>query len=93
MACKKPKKSALFSPLFLAIIGISGLLLLAIIGVGGAFMAGIIGNTNVSNGNNNIIVSPNNSNSNVNSTNPPVQPKPKWSKYPAENLRWDAPTV
>ena len=40
-----PKKSWLFSPLFLTIIGISGLLLLAIIGVGGAYMAGLIGRT------------------------------------------------
>ncbi len=39
----QPKKSTLFSPLYLAIIGISGLLLLAIIGVGGAFMTGLIG--------------------------------------------------
>lgn len=39
------KKSWLLSPLFLAIIGISGLLLLAIIGVGGAYMAGLIGRT------------------------------------------------
>ncbi|MDQ3181269.1 MAG: SUMF1/EgtB/PvdO family nonheme iron enzyme [Acidobacteriota bacterium] len=46
-----PKKSWLFSPLFLAIIGISGLLLLVIVGVGGAYMAGFFkrtgGNTNI----------------------------------------------
>ncbi len=41
----QPKKSWLLSPLFLAIIGISGLLLLAIIGVGGAYMTGLIGHT------------------------------------------------
>ena len=79
---EQPKKSAFFSPLFLAIIGISGLLLLAIIGVGGAFWAGIIGNTNVSNGNKNIIVSPNNSNSAVNSSNSPNVSKAEMVEIP-----------
>jgi len=37
-----PKKSA-FSPTFIAVIGISGLLLLTAIGVGGAFMLGLFG--------------------------------------------------
>jgi serine/threonine-protein kinase len=41
----QPKKSNLFSPLYLTIIGISGLLFLAIVGVGGAFMTGLIGRT------------------------------------------------
>ncbi len=73
----QPKKSVFLSPLFLGIIGISGLLLLAIIGVGGAFMAGLFGsgggiNTN---GNKNIIVVPNNSNNTVNQTSPPEDGK------------------
>ncbi|CAN5294374.1 hypothetical protein BH20ACI1_BH20ACI1_16780 [soil metagenome] len=70
----KSKKSLFLSPLFLGIIGISGLLLLAIIGVGGAFMAGWIGSSGTNtNGNKNIIVVPNNSNSVVNqSTSPEV---------------------
>ncbi len=61
-----PKKSFYFSPLFLGIVGICGLLLLAIIGVTGAYLTGIIGQTGVSNGNKNIYVVPNNSNSNAN---------------------------
>jgi gamma-glutamyl hercynylcysteine S-oxide synthase len=40
-----PKKS-MFSPLMLAVIGISGLLLLTAIGVGGAFMLGLFGGRN-----------------------------------------------
>ena len=69
----KPKKSVFLSPLFLGIIGICGLLLLAIIGVGGAYMLGIIGRTEVNtNGNKDIVVTPNNSNT---KETPPVQPK------------------
>lgn len=57
------KKSPFLSPLFLAIIGISGVLLLAIIGLGGAYMAGIFGGTQKnSNANNAIVVVSNNSN-------------------------------
>ena len=41
-AVAEPKQSA-FSPLFLAIIGISGLLLLTAIGFGGAYLLGFIG--------------------------------------------------
>lgn len=63
----QPKKSWLFSPLFLAFIGISGLLLLAIIGVGGAYMAGFIGRTN-----DNTNVKVNNPPSNTNNQTPPI---------------------
>lgn len=38
-----PKKKALFSPMLVAVIGISGLLLLTAIGVGGAYMLGFLG--------------------------------------------------
>lgn len=62
IAAEPPKKSA-FSPLILAIIGITGVLLLAIIGVGGMYAAGFIGQTNgsVNATNKDIIVFPNNS--------------------------------
>ena len=60
----QPKKS-LFSPLILAIVGISGLFLLAIIGVGGMFALGLIGKTVAdTNQNSNVAVFvPNNQNS------------------------------
>jgi formylglycine-generating enzyme required for sulfatase activity len=44
----EPKKSV-FSPLVLAVIGISGLLLLTAIGVGGAYMLGLVGGAEVGN--------------------------------------------
>lgn len=70
------KKSLFFSPLFLAIIGISGLLLLAIIGVGGAFMTGLIGRSGtVPNTNKDVTVVPNNLNSNANQTSAPEADK------------------
>jgi formylglycine-generating enzyme required for sulfatase activity len=39
----KPAKKPFYSPTFIAVIGISGLLLLTAIGVGGAFMLGLFG--------------------------------------------------
>jgi serine/threonine protein kinase len=42
----KPEKKSGFSPLFWAIIGISGLLLLASIGIGGAYLLGLLGGKN-----------------------------------------------
>ncbi|MDQ3089173.1 MAG: SUMF1/EgtB/PvdO family nonheme iron enzyme [Acidobacteriota bacterium] len=66
----QPKKSWLLSPLFLGIIGISGLLLLAIIGVGGAYMAGWIGRTG---GNTNVNVSNSQKNANANIQTLPVE--------------------
>jgi serine/threonine-protein kinase len=42
----QPLKKSAFSPLFLAIAGISGLLLLASIGIGSAYMMGLIGGGN-----------------------------------------------
>ncbi len=66
------KKSLFLSPLFLAIIGISGLLLLAIIGVGGAFMTGLIGRSGtIPNADRNIAVVLNNPDSNANQTSLP----------------------
>jgi formylglycine-generating enzyme required for sulfatase activity len=44
-----PPKKSVFSPLVLAVIGISGLLLLTAIGVGGAFMLGMLGGKEVGN--------------------------------------------
>ncbi|MGI8638865.1 MAG: SUMF1/EgtB/PvdO family nonheme iron enzyme [Pyrinomonadaceae bacterium] len=83
----KPKKSLFFSPLFLSIIGISGLLLLAIIGVGGAYMAGFIGRTGGNtNGNKNIVVLPNNSNTN-NQTSSPEQSKADMVKIPGGKFK------
>ncbi len=83
-----PKKSTIFSPLFLAIIGISGLLLLAIIGVGGAFLTGLIGNTGkVSNGNKNIIVVPNNTNNAVNQSPPPETGKAEMVEIPGGKFK------
>ncbi len=72
----KPKKSSFLSPLFLGIIGISGLLLLAIIGVSGAYMAGWIGRSStIPNANTNVTVVPKNSNSNVNQNSAPEADK------------------
>lgn len=64
VAVQPPPKKSFFSPLVLAITGISGLLLLAMIVLGGAFMTGLIGRTsgNVEVTNKDIIVVPNNSN-------------------------------
>ncbi len=81
-AADAPKKSVFLSPLFLAVIGISGLLLLAIIGVGGAYLTGFIGRTEVSNGNKNIIVVPNNSNAAVNQQVSPAPSKAEMIKIP-----------
>ena len=60
----QPTKSR-FSPVLMGVIGISGLLLLAIIGVGGLYGLGFIGRTdgNINATNKDIVVSPNNSNS------------------------------
>jgi len=82
----EPKKQTFFSPLVLAIIGISGLLLLAIVGVGGLFALGIIGNTVVStNGNKDIIVVPNNSN--VATVQTPQIPKGDMVKIPGGKFK------
>ncbi|MDQ6787961.1 MAG: SUMF1/EgtB/PvdO family nonheme iron enzyme [Acidobacteriota bacterium] len=81
----EPKKQSFFSPLVLAVIGISGLLLLAIIGVGGLFAFGFIGHTPVStNGNKDIIVVPNNSN--ILTAQPPV-PKSEMVKIPGGKFK------
>ena len=73
---QKSKKSIFLSPVFLAVIGIFGLLLLAIIGVGGAYITGFIHPGGiVDKGNKNIIVVPNNSNNANNQNVPPEQIK------------------
>jgi eukaryotic-like serine/threonine-protein kinase len=85
----EPKKQSFFSPVVLAIIGISGLLLLAIVGVGGLFALGIIGKTSVStNGNKDIIVVPNNSNvSNAATVLPPQVSKGDMVKIPGGKFK------
>ncbi len=80
------KKSKIFSPLVLGIIGICAILLLAIVGVGGAAMLGFFSRTNANdNTNRNIVVTPNNTN--TQNSAPPPAAKSEMVKIPGGKFR------